>query len=247
MNVEAITITAALKMRVILFDTETTGLPKDRHIPAISRSGNWPDIVSISWTVFENERLVSAQSHIVSPTYWKIPIESTRIHGISDECAIRNGLSLDSVLDDFRNQLHESDIVVAHNFAFDRNVVDSAWFWHIAPERGLWSKPPFGWPKIQVCTAEVGKDLCKFSFADNPNRYRFPKLHELYTFLLNKPVPYIAHSSLYDTLALADIFFACPLSVWSLTDSKQSQDNNADRRPTPSKSTLRLDLSRGVV
>jgi len=233
-------------MRVLLFDTETTGLPKDRRLPAISRSGNWPDIVSLSWAVFEDQRLVSAQSRIISPSDWEIPSESTRIHGISDACASRNGVSLESVIQDFREDVWGAEVVVAHNLAFDQNVIDSAWYWRICPAEGLTHRPPFGWPTMQVCTAEVGTDICKIAFPDNPHRYRFPKLQELYACLLKKPCPYPAHSSLFDTLALADIFFALPSSTWALTGSPRSQPNDAVR-PSPPQVTLRLDLSGGDV
>jgi DNA polymerase-3 subunit alpha len=235
-------------MKFLIFDTETTGLPKDRYTPAISRPQNWPDIVSISWMVFENARLITTRSHIVRPVDWVVPKESTAIHGITDSSAIRNGVSLDWVIEAFRNDLHECDVVVAHNLAFDKNVVDSAWYWRCCPIRGLANKPSFGWPPNQICTAEIGKDFCKFPFLDNQNRYRFPKLGELYTFMLKRPVPYVLHSSLFDTLALSEIFFSVDVSTWLFRGSERTITTEGDANGSDStKGTLRVTISKGNI
>lgn len=234
-------------MKFLLFDTETTGLPKDRRVPPMSAPGNWPDIVSISWMVFDDVRLVRVQSQIINPHGWRVPPESTAIHGITDSFALRNGRALDVVLDEFRSDMQECDVVVAHNLAFDKNVVDAAWAWRVCPKKGLRPVPDFRWSSIQICTAESGKDMCKFAFPDNPLRYRFPKLAELYTVLLNKPVPYPAHSSLYDTMTLADIFFTKPLTTWALTGSSRVVYIGHAPLSSATEGTLRIDLSGGDV
>lgn len=234
-------------MKYCLFDTETTGLPKDRYIPAISRPGNWPDIVSISWMVFEEQRLVSSHSYIIEPRNWTVPKESTAIHGITDSSARRNGIALDFALEHLYTDLSECDVIVAHNLDFDKNVVDAAWVWHVCPQKGISRKTPFGWPTIEICTADSGKEMCRIPFADNPNRFRFPKLTELYQHLLKRPVPYQAHSSLHDTLALADIFFSCDFSKWSLTGSRRKEPKGDAIGAGAPKGTILLTLSEGNV
>ena len=42
-------------MKAIIFDVETTGLPKMRD-PPLNESKWWPYIVQISWMVFDTER-----------------------------------------------------------------------------------------------------------------------------------------------------------------------------------------------
>jgi len=39
-------------MRLLIFDTETTGLPKSRQ-PSSKGPNNWPHIVSISWVILD--------------------------------------------------------------------------------------------------------------------------------------------------------------------------------------------------
>lgn len=237
--------------RYIFFDTETTGLPRDRRLPAISGNGNWPEIVSLSWILYEDTRFVRAQSYIVQPNGWRIGPDSSAIHGIDHDFACRHGLDLDYVLEQFRNEAFECDVVVAHNLAFDLNVIDAAWYWHICPERGLHSKPPFGWPKTQICTAEYGKDICKFPFPRGGEGFRFPKLAELYTKVVGRSPPRALHCSLNDTLFLAELFFHLrPAHRPHLKGEALFLDIQnglyPPRAPTP-QVTLRLDLSGGDV
>lgn len=236
--------------RYLFFDTETTGLPKHRRLPAISGSDNWPDIVSISWVLYESTLCIGAQSYIVHPDGWTIPPESSAIHGITEEVASRTGRPLDFVLDQFRTDAFECDVVVAHNLAFDLNVVESAWIWRLCPARGLHPAPAFGWPKIQICTAEYGKDICRFPFPRGGGGFRFPKLSELYSKVLGRSPRGTLHCSLNDTLLLSDLFFALPSARPHLTGTALFLDiQNGDypvRAPAP-QSTLRLDLSGGDV
>ena len=42
-------------MKILVFDIETTGLPKDMK-GDIKDSSNWPDIVQLSWLVYDDSR-----------------------------------------------------------------------------------------------------------------------------------------------------------------------------------------------
>ena len=68
-------------MKLLIFDTETTGLPKNRQ-PAERGPDNWPHIVSISWIVLDTDtnKEVKRRSYIIQPNGWHIPEESVRIH-----------------------------------------------------------------------------------------------------------------------------------------------------------------------
>ncbi len=48
--------------KVIIFDTETTGLPKKRNQNALHEPNCWPDIVSVSWSVFSNVKTATGSS-----------------------------------------------------------------------------------------------------------------------------------------------------------------------------------------
>ena len=72
-------------MKLLIFDTETTGLPKSRQ-PAYLGANNWPHVVSISWIIMDTNtnEILSKESHIVKPLSWTIPDESISIHGITN-------------------------------------------------------------------------------------------------------------------------------------------------------------------
>ena len=112
-------------MRVIVFDTETTGLPK-----TIFRNGKkikiYPKIVQLGWLTYDlaNHKLLKARDVIVQlPNGERIPAESTKIHKITNEMMDTNGLPLHDVFNEFNEDLQQSDIVIAHNLEFDKNVL----------------------------------------------------------------------------------------------------------------------------
>jgi DNA polymerase-3 subunit epsilon len=183
-------------MKILVFDTETTGLPKDMSLPAIQSSDNWPHLVSISWAVLDSETnsVMKTHCYIVKPSKWTIPEESSRIHGITQDKALEFGIPLRDVIEEFNGE--QCDAMVAHNLKFDMNVVLNAIIWDL----GI----PFrGFAKRKFCTMEIGTPMCKI-----PGRYgyKYPKLKELYENVLgHPPKTEQLHNALFDTLYLCEI------------------------------------------
>ena len=51
----------------LIFDTETTGLPKDWNAP-ITDLDNWPRVVQLAWQIHDSEgKLIEVQDHIIYP------------------------------------------------------------------------------------------------------------------------------------------------------------------------------------
>ncbi|HKK10998.1 MAG TPA: exonuclease domain-containing protein, partial [Bacteroidales bacterium] len=82
----------------IIFDTETTGLPKNFNAP-VSDSNNWPRMVQLAWQV-HNEKgdLLEAHDYIVKPEGYEIPYNATKVHGITNEKADAEGVELSWLL-----------------------------------------------------------------------------------------------------------------------------------------------------
>lgn len=191
-------------MKVLVFDTETTGLPKNRA-QAIQQKDNWPHIVSISWLVVESNtnEIITQKSYIVKPNGWTIPDESTKIHGITTEFAEKNGSQLSVVMNEFLNTPH--DMVVAHNLDFDENVVANAMIWDLGVHNF------YGFDKPKYCTMVLSKEMCKMP-ATFGYGYKSPKLSELYEHVFReKPIIAQLHGSMYDAKILADILIASPV------------------------------------
>lgn len=186
-------------MKVLVFDTETTGLPTER-IRAKLKRGVWPHIVSIAWIVYdtEEEKIVTQKSYIIKPIDWVIPEQSTAIHGIMHKYAERYGSSLSDVIDEFLRSEH--DIMLAHNLDFDENVLVQAIMWDL----GRTEFP--GFLNRKACSMQLTRDLCKLPFSNGGHGYKSPKLSELYEHVFHKkPRSSKLHGAYYDTKILTDI------------------------------------------
>lgn len=185
-------------MRIVVFDTETTGLPKHRNWNSSAKlmKDNWPHLVSLSWSVIEYNVVVDTYSYIIQPMNWTIPDDSIAIHGITNEKAQNSGYPLAYVIDKFISTQY--DVLIAHNLEFDENVLMQAIYWDL----GRTEFNEFPHPKR--CTMKASKDLCKL-----PNN-KYPKLSELYEFVFGVP-PDVKqlHNSLYDVIILTKIIQVC--------------------------------------
>ena len=179
-------------MKVLLFDTETTGLPKSRE-DAHKLPNNWPHLVSIAWILMENDKILESEYHIVKPE-WVIPADSIKIHGITQEMALKDGKPLLEVIRKFQSVEH--DILVAHNLNFDKNVLLNAILWDLKLEFPIFKKT--------FCTMEAARYICRIPFA-NGRGYKSPKLVELYEKILQKKPSGALHNALYDVQLLAEI------------------------------------------
>ncbi len=98
----------------LIFDTETTGLPKRWDAPA-SDTDNWPRAVQIAWQLHdEMGGLVEQYDALVRPDGFNIPYDSEQIHGISTELALQEGKPLEEVLDDFQAALSKAKFLAHH-------------------------------------------------------------------------------------------------------------------------------------
>jgi DNA polymerase-3 subunit alpha len=107
----------------IIFDTETTGLPKNYNA-SISDSENWNRCIQLAWQVHDIKgELVEVKNFIIKPEGFTIPFNSAQIHGITTDRAKKQGMPLEFVLDEFNKDLEKSDFLVGHNINFDINIV----------------------------------------------------------------------------------------------------------------------------
>jgi DNA polymerase III epsilon subunit-like protein len=115
------------KPAYVVFDVETTGLASKR-IPESARDleyGDYPYIVSIAWLVVsEDYQLIRSEHHLIRPPV-DIPMEATRIHGITNERAQSEGKELKPILERLARDLASAGKCAAHNVMFDQTVVSA--------------------------------------------------------------------------------------------------------------------------
>jgi DNA polymerase-3 subunit alpha len=187
-------------MRLLFLDTETTGLPKYKRINALEKQGNWPDIVSIAWSVYHDQTHISSKYFVLKP-HAPIPADSTRIHGITTEYATEHGHDMRTVLENLAADLKETDCAIAHNMEFDKNVIFNAYRW------SLNMNPWLIWPREELCTMNLSTNELKLpsKFADSKS-FKPPTLSELYRATFNKDPPTGLHNSMKDVEVLSEIY-----------------------------------------
>jgi len=207
-------------MRVLFFDTETNGLPKSKSktIP-VETLENWPLIVSVAgqvWEISSNATSVKLSSHynIIKPspdTEWNT--ESSAIHKITKERALAEGTESSEVFRIFHELVGTVDVVIAHNMPFDKPVLLAEFL-----RRGL-SK---AWPSIEYCTCLNTKELTQIPWAYGKpwDKYKMPKLGELYKYLFGSEGAFEFHSADADVDCLVQCFQELvrrrlvPLETW---------------------------------
>jgi len=180
----------------LIFDTETTGLPKNFNAP-LTDSDNWPRMVQIAWQLHdETGQLISNQDYIIKPEGYDIPFNAYRIHGISTEMAEKEGRPLVEVLEEFAEVLKQTKVVAGHNINFDYSIV-GAEFHRKNIQDSLQPLP-------SLDTMVAGMDFCKLG-GGKSGRYKSPKLDELYEKLFDEKFDE-AHNAAADVNATARAF-----------------------------------------
>ncbi len=181
----------------LIFDTETTGLPKNFNAP-LTDSDNWPRMVQIAWQLHDKHgNLLENQDYIIKPEGYDIPFNAARIHGISTKLANEEGRDLNEVLIEFQEVLKKAEVVAGHNIDFDYKIV-GAEFFRKELENTLEKIP-------SADTMELGTEFCQLGGGKN-GRYKSPKLEELYEKLYGEKFDE-AHNAAADVNATAQVFF----------------------------------------
>jgi DNA polymerase-3 subunit alpha len=159
----------------LIFDTETTGLPKNWNAP-ITDTDNWPRCIQIAWQLHdEMGRLIEHKDYLVKPDGFTIPFESEKIHGISTDLALEQGEDLDFVLEEFKAVLAKTKFVVGQNVGFDNNIMGCELY------RREVDVTLSDFPVLDTCT-EVTASLCQLP-GGRGGKFKLPNLTELHQHL----------------------------------------------------------------
>lgn len=181
----------------LIFDTETTGLPKRWDAP-ITDTDNWPRCIQVAWQLHDAMgNVIEHESHMVKPEGFNIPYDAERIHGISTELAEEQGLYLQEVLEKFNIALSKSKFIVGQNVGFDVNIM-GAEFYRSNMETSLTDMRV-----LDTCT-EVTAELLKIP-GGRGGKFKLPTLTELHEYLFGEPFAE-AHNATADVEATTRCF-----------------------------------------
>ncbi|HEA22964.1 MAG TPA: DNA polymerase III subunit alpha [Pricia antarctica] len=181
----------------LIFDTETTGLPKRWNAP-ITDTDNWPRCIQIAWQLHDRMgNLVEHQDYLVRPEGFNIPYDAEQIHGISTALAEQQGLPLAEVLEKFNAAMAKTKFIVGQNVGFDLNIM-GAEFHRLAVDNPLQQLPV-----LDTCTEETAK-LCQIP-GGRGGKFKLPTLTELHEYLFSAPFAE-AHNATADVEATTRCF-----------------------------------------
>lgn len=176
---------------VIVFDTETTGLPKSWKAK-MTDVDNWPRVIQLAWAVISPAgETIRETCVLIRPDGWEIPNQKFWIdNGFTTEGNKAKGIPLKNALLLFIKDLNSCNGMVAHNMAFDYPVLGAEMI-----RLGMRAKRKLP----QYCTMQSSIDHC------NLPRKKFPKLEELHHILFDECMEG-AHDAMNDVRACAKCY-----------------------------------------
>lgn len=194
------------KVKILVFDTETAGLPKN-YKPAELDLNNYPPVVQLGAQILELDlddlsecKLIYGASVLVSPFREGKPItidpQSEAVHGISFNKAERNGDKIETVSYLYQGLCNSVDFIVCHNYSFDKNVM-------VSELLRLGIEPKYKRGAKVLCTMKYSTNLLKIPNPKYPSQFKFPRLEELFKHLFNESLHdhYKAHDAYGDVEA----------------------------------------------
>jgi DNA polymerase-3 subunit epsilon len=189
-------------MKVVVFDTETTGLPTNQNAP-FADSAKWPHIIQLSFMVFDTERkeILEYSDYIIQlDSSVTISPESIAIHQITAERSQREGIPIKHALAHLAENISEADVIVGHNIIFDKRML-TVELMRNKMKNCLYRN---GVAIPEYCTMKRTIELCKLPAINKITgevyaNYKYPTLSELHTQLFCRK-PRGTHNAIADVM-----------------------------------------------
>jgi DNA polymerase III epsilon subunit-like protein len=178
-------------MKAVIFDTETNGKPLNWNAK-MTHLKNWPRVTQLAFSLVDipsGQRLTEYQS-LIKPDGWLIPKEQFFIdNNMSTERCQSEGKPIAEVFGHFVESVNVADFLVAHNIAFDYNVLGAEMI-----RSGIRAKK-----LTRICTMLASCKYCQLP------RNKWPKLIELHQKLFGNDFEG-AHDAMFDVNATEKCF-----------------------------------------
>lgn len=187
-------------MKSLVFDTETTGLPL---FGEPSEDPRQPHIVQLAAMLVDTDtrKVLASLDLIIRPDGWVIPEDVAKIHGITTERAMDEGVSERLAVEMFMELWSRADFRIAHNESFDARILRIAL--HRFP---MAAYPPDFWSGGRCdCTARMATPIMNLPptermLAVGRAHPKTPNLQEAFTFFTGANL-IDAHSAMADAQA----------------------------------------------
>ena len=192
-------------VKILVFDTETTGLPPEDND---SKLLSWPSIIQLGYILYDTNDPSNAKifnKYIDLPDDIEITKESMKIHHISKETIALaddvNRAKIYDVLDEFIDDVAKADIIVGHNVQFDRNMIIVE-LTRVSKEHTIMNNANF------ACTMKIMKPICKLKISiKGVKKNKQPKLLEAYKhYFGHEPNKKYMHNALIDSVVCLRVY-----------------------------------------
>lgn len=182
----------------MVFDTETTGLPKNYNASA-EDVDNWPRVIQLAYAIFDSQQqLVKRVCKLIKPEGWVIPREEFWLkNGYSTEESLEKGVPFKEVLEEYVQDRLNSNYVIAHNMNFDSKIIRAEMV-----RAGMTVE----FTAKKVCTMMKTITYCNVPYPSGKPGKKFPSLTELHNKLFETGFVG-AHDAGADVDACAKCFF----------------------------------------
>lgn len=192
-------------MKVLFFDTETTGMVlwKER-----SSNEDQPHLVQIAAKMVDlkSKEVLSSIDLTIECFDWTIALEATKTHGLNDFDTKETGVSEQSAIMVFWDLAMKSDLLVAHNVNFDDRIVRAALHRYLREGEFIESYKEIP----QYCTMTNLTNVVKAPHKNGRSGYKWPTLQECYTKFFGREFEG-AHTAMGDVNAMIEVFFEAGL------------------------------------
>lgn len=193
-----------MKNLIVVFDTETTGLPLHPDAPLEKQ----PKIIELGAALLDSEgNVVETFQQLLHPDE-EITAEITKITGITNE-QLSDQPKFAEALPQLREFFGRAFAVFAHNLPFDKKL--------LMYDLKRVSCEDFPWPETEYCTIGLHRSIWG----------RNMKMTELYEHALNKPLPQ-THRALDDVMALVEIVVALELHKMAFEQRDDTSTESKD-------------------
>lgn len=194
-------------MKIMVFDTETTGLPLWKEP---SDHPDQPHLVQYTAVLCEGspENELDYCNLIIRPDGWTIPDEVAKLHGITQEIALRDGVPEAEAVGAFLLMTDKADLICAFGIDFDMRLLRIAML-----RNGIDKQNADGIAqRLKThCVMRQATPLCKLPPTDKMmaagrKTWKTPNLTEAVKCLLGEGLEG-AHDSRVDVLATTRLYF----------------------------------------
>jgi DNA polymerase III epsilon subunit-like protein len=222
-----------INKKVFLYDLETTGLVKTKWTKPEYQYPDYKDLtiydnarmVSIGWLYKENfnyENVIDIENineQIIKPEGFDIPLEATKIHGITNDEAKKNGKDVCVSLKIIEEIINDCEYIIGYNIYYDINVLLSE-LYREKKNKTIQKILKLKYNKKIICVGQISKK----SFPDKFNKkgYNIPKQIDVYKECYNEDV-INAHNAKFDVFAMIKIIYWIYFNVINI-----KQRNNLD-------------------